>query len=351
MDLLGDLIVPNADACLDAAGCATSSALCCCGGNLFCLCSHASYAASHPADCNPSAAVPGIAFTASSAGFTVTGTNSGAGGAGGPAPTASCFSGGFEAAANACDYNYGANVHVVDTLHTKANKKLSCCLTHTQYACASAGFSKLDCVQTPSTFDSLPPGDQFNALWVAQDSSADGGRPYALSLTQKKVGATTASVLTGFYTLKGERCNDLSPFKGQLQRQRVPQLLKTSNDVSMNPGDSAVNLGSPYPQIPGSSELAAANQTTHFPSSIEEKYRCPILVRAALRVKCPQNPNLTITDSTGNVRCSAASSIKIELAIEQLYEIAGQKPMPPIYSTLDEGKVGTLNIKRLIKSP
>lgn len=112
-----------------------------------------------------------------------------------------------------------------------------------------------------------------------------------------------------------------------------------------------MDLGSAYPQIPGSSELAAANQTTHFPSSIEEKYRCPILVRAALRVKCPQNPNLTITDSTGKVRCSAASAIKIELAIEQLYEIAGQKPMPPIYSTLDEGKVGTLNVKRLIKSP
>ena len=211
-------------------------------------------------------------------------------------------------------------------------------------------------MQNSDAFSGLAYAEHFNSLWAGKDDDSDGdlhgGQPYALNLTQRKVGATKTDVLTGFYTLKGERCLELSPFLGPLQRQRVPPLLKTSNDISMNSNHPPVDLGQAYPGIPASSELHinAQNNQRHFPATNEEKFRCPILVRAALVVKCPQSPRLTFTDATGKVRCSSASSIKIELAIEQLYEIAGQRPMSPIYSSLDESRVGTLNVKRLIKS-
>jgi hypothetical protein len=166
-----------------------------------------------------------------------------------------------------------------------ANARMACCM----YGWfENAPGSKLDCMQTPTyaTFDEL-----YNAVPDPNNPGIDGlARPNRVFV----VDSITGTPIPGFYDpANGLRCNYRNttgtPIKMQISRQY--ELF-----------DQAITTGKLPTEVP---------------------QNCTRLIRVALETICPPNPSTSVpmwreTDTEGNVRCSAAKTIKLHIGVNDL---------------------------------
>ena len=226
------------------------------------------------------------------------------------------------------------------------NKKLACCLNEF----GSTGSSvKFDCVDNSHTHYS-----NFNEIWGSNDESVDGGQSNAIVLAN-----SMGRLLSGFYSLSGQRCAEYSEFGGLITPGKVnPAIVTSGMNLAKQAGVAPANAfqeDSTQPLIHGEAHGALS---TYFaskgvPQTASEKRRCPILVRAAIVTKCPTNPippaaQKTITLPDGSTHCSAASALQVEVRIEQIYEIASTPKMMPEDTILDPKNASQVSIERLI---
>jgi len=209
------------------------------------------------------------------------------------------------------------------------NKKLACCLNSFS---AGDAYAKFDCIQNSQIHYT-----NFDDLWSSSDTVAQGGQSNAIVLSN-----SIGKSMSGFYTLKGTRCNEFSEFAGTIRPVRVDWT-----------GDTIVNL--PGASYTGPSSLKLPG--TRIPESAAERRRCPTLVRAALVVQCPRNPvSPTATErmyeDTSSipsvVRCATASSIQVHIRMEQITEITGMPRMKLIDTIVDQRNTGTISIEKIL---
>jgi hypothetical protein len=234
------------------------------------------------------------------------------------------------------------------------NKKLACCLNEFGSTISTV---KFDCVD-----NSMQTQVKFDDLWSSSDQSIDGGQLNALILSN-----SMGKTLTGFYTLDGTRCNEFSEFAGVIQPGRVnPSVL--SSGVQMNHANQKVKtdefeeVGMPLELPTAAAYTLIKNNYTgkglKTPSTVGERRRCPILVRAALVVQCPKNPvppatqrTVELTNASGQVTdrmCSRASAAQVHIRVEQVTEIAGMPKMKVEDTVVDQKNAATISIERII---
>lgn len=248
----------------------------------------------------------------------------------------------------------------VAAFNQTVNKKLACCLNAFNPSNLNADL-KFDCVDNSSK---ITPGSSFDDLWKGSDDAQDGGQSYALLLSN-----ASGQLVTGFYTLQGQRCSEFSEFAGTIKSARVNQAIVAGQQVQAGGAASlstidttgSVTLATPVKD----SYLKAwlANPLDHkaktVPSTAADMRRCPILVRAAMVATCPPDQNNgeqappvaqnSYTDA-GVTHCTAADSVKVHLRVEQIYEIAGMPKMKTIDSVLDSTQATTVTVGGLIQS-
>ena len=237
------------------------------------------------------------------------------------------------------------------------NKKLACCL-NTFNSNLPNNALKFDCVDNSTKNYST-----FDELWSDHDSQSDGGQAMAVALSN-----SAGQLVTGFYTLKGERCSEFSEFAGQISTARVNQSVVSGQQVLANGSKSTTTI-----DTSGSVTLPALaldsgwtnwlstnnKKTPTMTNSAADMRRCPILVRAAVVSTClpyAQNPPLPAAqqsyfdNSDSTLHCTAAQQVKIHLRVEQIYEIAGLPKMATVDSVLDSSQAATVNVSDLIQS-
>lgn len=227
------------------------------------------------------------------------------------------------------------------------NKKLACCLNEF----GSTGTSvKFDCVDNTQTHYA-----DFNTIWGSGDPSVDGAQSNAIVLAN-----SMGKLLSGFYTLAGNRCQEYSEFGGLITPGKVNPAVVTAGEMNLakQAGVAPANAFQANPTQPLIHGESHGDLSTYFaskgiPQTAAEKRRCPILVRAAIVAKCPTNPlppaaQKTITLPDGSTHCSAASSLQVEIRIEQVYEVAGMPKMIPEDTILDPKNASAISIDRLI---
>ena len=213
---------------------------------------------------------------------------------------------------------------------------------------------KFDCVETqdpPATVtgSSVISSEmaRFNWRWATPDASQDGGQMNGVMLVN-----SAGKPITGFFSLKGEYCEKFNPFinKLEIRPTLVPAVLPAGQQANATLATETY-LSAPYPtpQPNNPIESAATSKGRWFPTTIDEKRACPILVRAAMRVKCPLGGSLRYVESTGVTHCPFASSIRFDIAVEQIYQIAGQKARKPYLTEIGQGSVNTISIPEIIR--
>jgi hypothetical protein len=241
------------------------------------------------------------------------------------------------------------------------NKKLACCMNYVpQTVNNSAGIPlptpsyKFDCVETQDPPAAVT-GSQgislemarFNWRWTSHDATEDGKKINGVMLVN-----AAGKPITGFFSLKGEYCEKFNPFmnKFEIRPTLVPAALPAGQQANATLA-TETNLAAPYPMPQGDNpiEIAAYAKGRSFPTTIDEKRACPILVRAAMRVKCPLGGSLRYVDFTGVTHCPFASSIRFDIAVEQIYQIAGQKARKPYLTEIGQGSVNTISIPEIIR--
>ena len=233
-----------------------------------------------------------------------------------------------------------------------ANKKLACCLN--SHSVTSAGvtqqdFLKYDCLETKEV-DSSGAKLDFNTLWSGVEDTQDGGQMNALALV-----SAVGQPITGFYSLRGTRCGKFSEFGGDLRPKRVQPFLRATQQSAVAGGTGIENLGPAYALPAGVAyQNLRAGIGKGVPTTLQEMNDCPILVRAALVVSCPNAsvtlPNMRLQDPTDASlrRCPMAETVTIHLRIEQLYQIAGQSPLKTFDTRAMKDPVASLNIAEII---
>ena len=218
------------------------------------------------------------------------------------------------------------------------NKKLACCLNY-----ETGGFyAKFDCIETAKNHYS-----DFNALWQSVDTTGAGGQSNAMSLANSQ-----GKLLTGFYTLKGTRCNEFSEFAGPITPARVNPSSGTTTQMDHAAGGAGAvqTIAGPTLNPPASLKPPGAK----LPTTAADRLRCPILVRAAFLAKCPDNPVVdtaprrSYTDSSGVVHCSHASSLQVQVRVEQITEIASMPRMKPEDTVVDAKNASAISIDQII---
>jgi len=219
------------------------------------------------------------------------------------------------------------------------NQKLKCCMHGSS---PNDAFAKYDCIENASQ-----KYQNFNELWASSDELANGGKMNAILLTGP-LGSKQA--LTGFYTTEGKYCSEFSEFA-------VP-----TEGIQPFKIDGATKspIGQAYPLPNGidtiRTQLAVKRR---FPTTIDEMKRCPVLLRAALLVKCGTNTPVagalpkTYTDLTQAKdisRCTTASSVQIHLRMEQIYQIAGQANLKTIDTITDHNQTSSISVDAILKS-
>jgi hypothetical protein len=237
---------------------------------------------------------------------------------------------------HACDQNS------YDQYTSKINRKLACCMNPKPPTGSSA--NRLDCVETKKT--------DFDALWASKDLDHDGGQMNAILLAT--AGAKT-SVISGFYSKEGVLCPQYSEFLapgGTLVRNKVEAMQTTVQQEHVGSAMGFAPQGTPYPALQVPVSVAASFQTAgkrnKYPSTVQEMNLCPVLVRAAMVVQCPQGSK---ADADGNIRCAVANSVSIRVKIEQLFEIAGTPTFKPIDTLLNPEQASSFNIKDVLSKP
>jgi hypothetical protein len=236
-----------------------------------------------------------------------------------------------------------------------ANKKLACCLNSHMLTAAGAtdeSFFKYDCTETKLN----NPGGaslDFNDLWAGSDDTQDGGQLNALALV-----SAVGQPITGFYTLRGTRCGKFSEFGGVLQPKRVRPYFVSTQQSNVAASGGIENMGSafPLPSSPAYQNLKAGINKV-VPTTLQEMNECPILVRAALVVTCPQSasgilPNLRLQEPADStvIRCPMAASLTVHLRIEQLFHIAGQAPLKTFDTRAMKDQLPNLDVSEIIGS-
>ena len=212
---------------------------------------------------------------------------------------------------------------------------------------------KFDCVETPEPPATVvaTPGissemARFNWRWSTPDAVEDGNQMNGVMLVN-----SAGKPITGFFTLKGEYCEKFNPFlaKGVIQPTMVPAALPAGQQANASLTTSTP-LAAAYPTpVPNSPiDQAASIKNRSVPTTIDEMRACPILVRATMRVKCPIGSCFHYSDSGVN-HCPFASSIRFDIAVEQIYQIAGQRARKPYLTEIGQGSVNTISIPEIIR--
>lgn len=246
----------------------------------------------------------------------------------------------------------------VERWNNTINKKFAACLNGfgTNSSINATSGQKLDCISN----DFIHYSD-FNDLWSSTDKADDGGLPNAIALANAEGG-----IISGFYQLDGKRCNEYNEFAGVIQ----PAILNPKTKGIPYSTPEIENVGEPI-KTPGSgnggatvvyndmkSKFRAAPFNAKIPSErgADEMRRCPLLVRAAAIFSCPDNvtgqPIVTYeTSSSGIVtrrQCTVAKDIKIQLRIEQVYQIRGTLTAPTYDTVANPGASSAVAIQRII---
>ncbi len=222
------------------------------------------------------------------------------------------------------------------------NKKLACCLN--AYTKGNQNL-KFDCIDNSSTVDT-----SFDALWTSKDVDGDGGQLNAVVLSDSK-----GKPISGFYTLDGSRCSGMSEFGGELKPRTVnPTRSVTGQIETVDPTGASSASPLLLPSGDAYSFIRGKPGFNKVPTTQEELNRCPILVRAAMKVGCGANEAIpavqtTITES-GKKRCTAASKISIHVQVMQLTKIAGMAPMKTFDTVADPKSAATINIGKIVGS-
>lgn len=220
------------------------------------------------------------------------------------------------------------------------NKKLACCMNEfTSNPPPGDAYSKFDCVDNGGT-----QYKNFNELWSSY-LNEDQDLMNALYLVN-----STGKPLTGFYTLAGARCDDLSEFAAPLTGIQ-PYLLDPKLKTGQQQGTAY-----PIPNVKSFADLQVKLNKKFPDPNLDPTtaLRCPILVRAAMVAYCPNNPALPIAQMSyafppnGKLRCSVAKAIQIHVQIEQLYEITGSPKMQTIDTVIDPSLTRPIPIDRII---
>jgi hypothetical protein len=237
------------------------------------------------------------------------------------------------------------------------NKKLACCLNQYDSTDPTAsGFLKYDCID-----NSTKRYADFNALWTSTDEASDGGQMNAFILTN-----SAGKEITGFYTLDGRRCNEFSEFTSDTIQ---PGVVNPAMSLGQGKGAGGSKAADAF-EARGSSLAKPSGSAYSFlygklgsdrnkaPTSTADRRRCPVLVRAALVVGCPQNPasasafqkTYEETDASGNKkrRCSVASNMQVHVRVEQVWEIAGTPLLKPVDTVIDGRSAGSIAIDQII---
>ena len=172
--------------------------------------------------------------------------------------------------------------------------------------------------------------------------------------------------MSGFYTLAGDRCGEFSEFAGTIRSAKVnpSQISGQQDKVSGSSSTCAIAPGV-YSVIPPASlttGVIATGKTSPYDGSATNDCkqaanmrRCPILVRAAIVTSCPGNPippsaQKSYTDAGGLTHCLSATSIRIFMRIEQIYEVAGMPKMQTSDTLQDQGTANALSVSDLIQA-
>jgi hypothetical protein len=234
------------------------------------------------------------------------------------------------------------------------NPKLACCMNYEKQTVGSTSDAyKFDCVETPEPPSTVTGSSgissemaRFNWRWASSDDSQDGWNLNGVMLVN-----AAGKPITGFFTLKGEYCKEFNPFlsKFEIRPTLVPAALPAGQQANANlssPTFLATAYPTPHPTNP--IDNAAPSRNLRFPTTVDEMRACPILVRAAMRVKCPIG-NCFHHEESGVNHCPFASSIRFDIAVEQIYQIAGQKARKPYLTEIGQGSVNTISIPEIIR--
>ena len=140
----------------------------------------------------------------------------------------------------------------------------------------------------------------------------------------------------------------------------VDPLIPSSQQYSV--GKAPTIRGAPDHPIPafplptGQAYLNLQNKIgKRVPATQAEMYRCPILVRAAIVVACPEiTPTAPVGKnyfdsylaSNGKVYCPVASTVSVQTRIEQLYQITG---LPLLETLQGTGLTSNISVSDLIR--
>jgi hypothetical protein len=274
----------------------------------------------------------------------------------------------FDRARHRCDEtsavsNRIGGFNTANRFQNTVNKKLACCLNQFESNAAAAATQaagqlvKFDCIENVRDNYSVNGAVNFNQLWRSHDEALDGGQMNAFILA-----GAGGQPVSGFYTLKGQRCGEYSEFStnsifpGKLNPAIVAG---QSNLNAAGSGDFVPRPEIPRPTGSAFNELTSAQPRT-APSTNAERRRCPILVRAAAMMRCPDNPGngapmktYEERDAAGNIivrRCSIASSVQVKIRIEQVFEISGEPILAPIDTVVDGKNASAIAVDRIIRN-
>lgn len=225
---------------------------------------------------------------------------------------------------------------MVGAFRNAVNKKLNCCLNGNPKDFVGR---KFDCVD-----NTINAATTFEALWASRDDDADGGQLNAVVLA-----GAGGRPLTGFYSIDGKR------------DPRFSEMTATAlTRVRINPVAGAITatLGTiTKPSGTAFDALVTGLGNLPAPTSVADRIRSPILVRAAAIYDCPRNPVSNIplktlqTLTAGVVTkevCPVAATAKIHIRIEQVSEIIGAPPMKTIDTVIESSQVPSLSIEKLL---
>lgn len=231
----------------------------------------------------------------------------------------------------------GSDTGLVGAFRNAVNKKLSCCLNGNPRDFVGR---KFDCVD-----NNLAAPTGFDALWASTDADVDGGQLNALVLA-----GAGGIPLIGFYSVDGKRAPQFSEFSADAITRVVidpkTNSIQTTRDTIPKPAGAAFD------------DIVNRLGSRSVPTSVQDRMRYPILVRAAAIYDCPRNPihvgplRTLQTVTAGSVTkeiCPVAATIKIHFRIEQVSEILGTPPMKTIDSIVDQSQRDALSVEKILE--
>jgi hypothetical protein len=258
----------------------------------------------------------------------------------------------------------GGGVASAAAYQATVNKGLAVCLNgFGTSGSGGSGSSKFDCYANDFIKYS-----SFDELWSATTTPDQGGLPFAVALRNPQ-----GKMITGFYSLEGKHCDEFSEFAGEIQ----PGVLNPVSTFGFNTGSGAGGSKSTLNFVPSGSKIKLPGQGPggatdgyaelksklvsagyRIPTTPDEMRRCPILARAAFVVSCPDNsgypngalPTIEAKDPSGNViskQCTAASDIKVQLRVEQAFQIHG-RPSMPTTDSVTLSSTSSVSIQRIL---